>query len=252
MNRIISLMVGIVALSFIGCGGGSGGGSSSQSSSTTEVWSGKGAYDYCTNYANGEYTFTYKSGILSKLTYSGDKWHHDCTTTSLGSVTYDVSNLNISEPISKDGFKTLFAYVYNHYLVNATNRYTAEVGQYSDGYVELSLTDNYDGSVEIVKLTKSTNTHTVDYSGNYSGSFTGYRNGTWQATVSTNGTIIGTAVDNQGYSYSLNGQMYNNQMVMSDSSNYVTFRGDISSSGTVSGNWTTAQGNSGSFSGTKQ
>ena len=89
--------------------------------------------------------------------------------------------------------------------------------------------------------------YNTNYSGNYNGTFSGYRNGTWNVTISTDGTIIGSAVDDQGYNYSLQGHMNNNQMVMSDANGYITFTGTIASSNNASGTWKTGQGNTGTF-----
>ena len=128
------------------------------------------------------------------------------------------------------------------------NRFSGLTGRDVANYFATNGIDTTDlgGSAPTIHVKNSVQTGSV-YQGNYNGTFSGYRNGTWNAIISPDGTISGSAIDNQGYNYNLQGHMRNNQMVMSDANGYITFTGAFTSSNNVSGTWKTGQGNTGTF-----
>jgi len=219
---------------------------------SAKIWNGTGVYQGCpaSSIATGTYSFSADAGYLSTLIYNGEDWYYDCSKMQIGQVIIDISGLNIKEPVSSNDIAKLIEYLY-YYETGSTNRFRAVLDNYSDSGFSVSVIDSFDGSVELISLGDNQQSQTIDYSGEYNGTYSGYDSGTWEAVISSNGTISGHAISNQGYgTYSVSGTFDGTNAVFGNS--YVTFQGTITQSRNISGTWRTSQGNTGTFSGVHQ
>jgi hypothetical protein len=189
---------------------------------------------------------------LQRFTYQGEDFHSDCSITSDGSRSVDISYYDITEPINRDELKKL---VYIYYGDEDRVTYNVAILNFDSSFIKIQISN--ENRVEIIELTKNSSGGVESiYRGDYSGSFSGDGSGTWNFTIDKKGKISGYANSYSLGRVNLHGQLSNSNMTVGGASKdgvNVSFKGTINQeTGSVSGSWNTSNGYSGTFRGDRE
>jgi hypothetical protein len=253
MKKFIFIL--LVGLFFIGCGGDS----SSSSESDTSVWNVKGKYYDCDNFATGKFEFISENGKIEKVVYTGEDWYDDCSVKDIGTVSYDISNLNLSEPLDKDEVYKLIQYIYAYNSGSDDERWDIAVNQIDDALYFIEAYDNSVGNMELIEMQQQTynlTSNDINYTGTYKGTYSGDDEGTLEFTIKDDGNISGFVYSNIYGTLTLHGILIEDGIINFDVLNDlgdINFAGMINEDGIVyGGSWSNAYGFSGSFTAQKQ
>ena len=111
-------------------------------------WVVNGRYSTCaaTEAAIGTLQFQSTSNSITGYTYTGEDWHHDCTTDYIGTVNSNISHLNLIDPLTASEVEDFCDTIIPGMVVTVT--------EYGASRFACSFYDTFDGSTEIVTFTK--------------------------------------------------------------------------------------------------
>lgn len=93
------------------------------------------------------------------------------------------------------------------------------------------------------------------YAGNYSGTYSGDDSGTWQVSVSSDGTLTGSGNDDLGGNFTITGAFTSSgeaTLTEGGTNSGATYSGTVNFNGALSGTWQGVNSTTGTFSGSKQ
>ena len=114
-------------------------------------WRVTGRYSDCGAAGTAEGIIDFKNTTgnqidVNQYIYSGEDWHHDCTVSDSGTITENISNLNLTDPLSISETKTMCeAFIPG---------LEPTVGEFTANYFTCSFYDSRDGSTEIVTFSR--------------------------------------------------------------------------------------------------